>query len=321
MIHKLLVKIATFLGMFFTKLLHLNIFFRFYNFIYEHSSYAIIRIFVKFIGLPDKDNNWTIFLPNGKKVLTKIQKGNLKTRQFALSYKWHSPSINFTEQMLNQFYGKNIPWIDLGANLGLRSLLTLSENKQVFFIEPNRELNEINKERCELNNFRNYTFLEIGASNKTGELEFVIDNSSYCSTIETNVVDERNIERIEKIKINTLDNLFKDKFSSFNTAYIKIDVEGHELKVIEGAKEFISVLSPTMIIEVNTKTSHFLEFQKILEPYNYQIYEIYNFGSKKYFKLINESQKANNQVLKSNDFLCVKDKQLIDTINKFAVDN
>ena len=39
------------------------------------------------------------------------------------------------------------------------------------------------------------------------------------------------------------------------------------------------------------------------------------------FKLINESQKENNQVLKSNDFLCVKDKQLIDTINKFAVDN
>lgn len=319
MIHKSIIKSGAFLGKLISKLLYYNVFFKFYNFIYEHSSWFIIRLFVKFIELPDKDNQWSVFLPNEKKVITKIVQGNLKTRQFALSYKWHSPSINFTEEIVNNYYTNDIPWIDIGANLGLRSLLPLSEKRPVYFIEPNDELNKINRERCQLNGFSKYTFLTFGASDKAGEIEFFIDESSYCSSIEQSNLKENSIEKIETIKIETIDCLFAEQINIWKTAYIKIDVEGHELKVLEGAKRFISKLAPTMIIEVSEKGSHFLAFFEKMQKFGYTIYEIRRFSSNRFFRKVNAQSDISENPIKSNDFLCVKNPDLINIIEKHTV--
>jgi len=118
--------------------------FKIYNFTFEHSPYWIIRLLVKYVRLPLKDNNWDIFLINNKKIKTKIYANNIKTAQFALSYKWHNPALNFTEKLLCSFYSDEVTWIDIGANLGLRSLFALTENKPVYLIEPNYELNKLN---------------------------------------------------------------------------------------------------------------------------------------------------------------------------------
>src|ERR1035437_8986826 len=186
--------------------------FKMYNFIYEYSPHFIVRLLVRYVNLPAKDNMWKIELLNSKSVLTSITADNAKTAQFALSYKWHSQSLNFTEKLLNDFYPIDIPWIDVGANLGLRSLLSLSENRSVYFIEPNSEVNKLNIERCKLNSFTNYTLFDVGASNKKGTIEFIVDASSYCSTIEKDTLSEDVvIDHQEIIRINTLDNLFADR--------------------------------------------------------------------------------------------------------------
>ena len=319
MIHKTIIKIGTFIGKIISKLLYYNMLFRLYNFIYEHSSWFVIRLFVKFIELPDKDNKWYVFLPNGKKVITKIVQGNLKTRQFALSYKWHSPSINFTEELINNYYTNDISWIDIGANLGLRSLLPLSGKRPVYFIEPNDELNKINRERCKLNGFNNYSFMEFGASDKAGEIEFFIDESSYCSSIEQTNLKQNSIEKIEIIKIETIDRLFAEQINIWKTAYIKMDVEGHELKVLDGAKQLISKLAPTMLIEVSEKGSHFLTFFEKMRKFGYTIYEIRRFCSSRFFRKVNAQTDVSENPIKSNDFLCVKDLDLIGIIEKHTV--
>ncbi len=314
-----IVVLFRYLGMIVSFFLKNRQIFKIYNYVYEHSTHRVAKLFVKFIKVPDNDNLWTIKLLNGKKVYTKIYANDLKTAQFALSYKWHSPPLNFTEKILNEYYAIDIPWIDIGSNLGIRSLLSLTEKRPVYFIEPNSELNRLNIERCLLNHFENYILFEIGVSDKTGTIEFTIDKTSYNSSIENGKIPENLVDHKEIIKIDTIDNIFKDQLDNIKTACIKIDVEGHELNVIEGALVFISRLSPTMIVEVNQKGNHFSKFLNIFYDFDYEIFEIGHFTKSAYYKKIVSDESFNNSTLRNNDFLVIRDKKLIRIIEKHAV--
>jgi FkbM family methyltransferase len=293
--------------------------FRIYNYLYEYSPHWCVKLLVKYVKLPDKNNEWKIRLQNGKKVWTRIYADNIKTVQFALSYKWHSPSLNFTEKLLNQYYSSKVPWIDVGANLGIRSQLSLTENRPVVFIEPNSELNRLNIERCKLNGFKNYELFGVGASDITGIKEFAVDKSSYTSSLEVDFVSEDAIDHKEFIKVDTLDNILQTLIESSKTACIKIDVEGHELHVIEGARNLISKLSPTIIIEVNQKGDHFLNFVRIFHDLGYEIFEIGEFSRNVFYRKIRKDQSLNSTNIHYNDFITIKDKALISIFEKYAL--
>jgi len=292
---------------------------RLYNYLFEHSSGILTRFLVRFVQLPDVSTVWKIKLLNGKSVFTAIEQGNIKTVQFALSYKWHSPALNMTEKLLNAYYPVDVPWIDVGSNLGLRSLLSLSEHRPVFFIEPNEEVNKLNIDRCRLNNFDNYVFYPVGASDKKGSIEFTIDTSTYCSTIEEGYLTEDIVvDYTEIISIDTLDNLFADKISLYRTACIKIDVEGHELKVLAGSKNVLSAWVPTLIVEVNERDEHLAEFLDVLLVRGYQVFEIGEFSGK-YFKPVVQDQFGNFEQIAFNDFLAVHDKELLVALSPYIV--
>jgi FkbM family methyltransferase len=293
--------------------------FRIYNYIFEYAPDCVVRLLVRYVKLPEKDNLWKIVLLNGKKVSTRIYANNIKTTQFALSYKWHSPPLNFTEKLLNHYYSSEIPWVDVGANLGIRSLLSLAEKRHVVFIEPNSELNKLNIERCKLNGFDNFELFEMGASNISGIKEFTIDKSSYNSTLEVNLVSEDSIDHKEFIKVDTLDNILQPFLESSITACIKIDVEGHELHVIEGARKLISKLSPTIIIEVNQKAYHLLNFIRIFHDLGYEIFEIGKFSRDVYYKKVVKDHSLNYSDILYNDFITMNDKALINIFEKYSL--
>jgi FkbM family methyltransferase len=293
--------------------------FRLYNYIFEHSPHVFVRFFVKYVNLPLKNNIWKISLVNGKSILTKILIEDSKTSEFALSYQWHSPSLNFTENLLNEYYPLEIPWIDVGSNLGIRSLLSLSENRLVYFVEPNPEVNKLNTDRCLLNGFENFTLFEVGASDQTGTIEFTIDKTSYNSSINSDLVQPDLVDHKEIIQIETLDNLFSGIAGNYKTACIKIDVEGHELNVLDGAKEIVSKYSPTFIIEVNQKGQHFSKFIQYFSELNYQIFEIGEFESGRYYKRIKTNHEYIDSEIQFNDFFAIKDIELLKVVEKYIV--
>ena len=55
---------------------------------------------------------------------------------------------------------------------------------------------------------------------------------------------------------------------------IKIDVEGHELKVLSGAKNTIKLNKPNIIIEVWNKKTKRDEFKKMMKDMNYNVEHI-----------------------------------------------
>lgn len=292
----------------------------FYNFLFNISGDKVVRFFCKYTYVPDGNYIWKIKLANGKKVKSEVSTNNPLSQQFPLSYRRHSPCFNLIELLLINYLPQNIPWIDVGSNLGLRSLLPLSEGRQVFFIEPNKEANRLNYERCILNNYTNFEFIEVGASNCNGSADFYLDKSSYNSTLELSFTDNNIFEfkGKEKININTLDNIFSDRMHTFQTAYIKIDVEGHELQVLNGATKFLKEVRPTMIIEVNEKGEHFVHFMDLMSTYLYEVFEIGNFKRNKILKKILRTNDGKYDITK-NDFLVTNDMNLIKHLNPYLV--
>lgn len=309
---KFIIKIV---GLVISKAIKIRVILKLYNLIFENSTFLLVRFFVMYVSLPSIDFIWTIKLLNGKKVKTSVFYNNILTQQFALSYKWHSPSLNKTEDILLSFTSPETVWIDIGANMGLRSLTGLSMNRNVVFIEPNSEVNSINKERCKLNHFTNFEFIEVGMSDIKGVAEFRIDSSSYNSTIENNQLNDSEVERIERINIDTLDNQAQQK--NWLKANIKIDVEGHELKVLKGAENFIRKTSPNIVIEVNEKGDHFQRFLEWAFNYNYKVFEIGNFKKGKYYREINP--KSHNSSV--NDFLLTSDLSIIKKLTPYMISN
>ena len=312
-------KVASATGKMITFLLNHDVFLKIYNKMYESSPHLLVRQYVKFIELPDRNRIWLIKLENGKVVKTYLKQGDLKSKQFALSYKWHSPSLNFTEKILSEYYHLNVPWIDIGSNLGLRSLIALSENRPVYFLEPNTELNAINRERCELNNFQNTTFIEAGVSDKKGMAKFYIDSTSYNSSLDERISDTNRIEEEVMIQTDTLDHLFRDKLNDYETACIKMDVEGHELHALKGAEEVINKWEPTMMIEVNMSSGNHEAFLNFVKKWDYEVYQIKKFSSGNYYKKITVSTEPFIDDIESNDFLLLKDQSLKKIIDKYAV--
>lgn len=278
----------------------------------------MVRFFNTYTYIPSGDYIWNIKLVNGKTVKTAVHKDSILSFQFPLSYRRHSPSFNYVEYLVNKYLPPDVPWIDIGSNMGLRSLLPLSEGRRVYFIEPNCEVNKINLERCILNGYSNFEFFELGVSDKEGFVDFYVDKSSYNSSVEYDITHMEifNLERKETIKINTIDNIFTNNLGSFSSAYIKIDVEGHELNVIKGASTFLRKIQPTIIIEVNEKGEHFAEFIEIVSGYNYQIFELGDFKRKKYLKRVQKRNDFEYNVNK-NDFLVTKDIGLIDFLKPY----
>lgn len=135
---------------------------------------------------------------------------------------------------LLHFLRKDDLFYDIGANVGSYTLLAsgVCQSQTVAF-EPVKETFEILYKNIELNNLQNIVTLENkGVGDKPGELLFSTD----CDT--TNHVLNANepTENSNRIPVVNLDLYCKEYIPSL----IKIDVEGYEVQVLDGAQELLS---------------------------------------------------------------------------------
>ena len=138
---------------------------------------------------------------------------------------------------------KDIVVFDVGANLGEFSNEAVQffkgQNLQVFTFEPS--LKTYQKLNDNLNDARIKTFnIGLGNKNETVTLyksdELAGSNSIYNRRMEH--LDVK-MDLKEEIKIEKLDDFSKaNHINKIN--FLKLDVEGHEFFVLEGAKEMIS---------------------------------------------------------------------------------
>lgn len=166
-----------------------------------------------------------------------IQKTIYRTRNF---YEWET--LSFLKIHYRQFDSI----VEVGANMGNHMLYYCSQlgARKVICFEPNPHSFETLQQNICINHLEGTVEaypLAIGAKNARGTQDhFTITNTGLNRVRATS---EKNEE--ETVEIRSL-----DSFELPDVDFIKIDVEGGEMAVLEGARETILRCRPVLMVEV-----------------------------------------------------------------------
>lgn len=140
-----------------------------------------------------------------------------------------------TAIMLGQV-NKNSVVVDVGANIGYYTLLLAKEVKKIYAFEPDEEVFQILKKNVEENKLKNVVLINkaVGDKNEKVKIEKNKDNFG----------DSRISDKGELVECVKLDEVIKERVD-----LIKVDVQGWEPAVIEGAKNIIEKDSPILFLE------------------------------------------------------------------------
>ena len=149
---------------------------------------------------------------------------------------------------------KNNLFIDVGAHIGTLSIPLSRLYKQVLAFEPVKENYDLLETNIKLNNIENISTANLGLSNKnTTAVLTQHDNNSgsyYMKEIENKDNEGFNIVKLDEFSFN------------ISVDFIKIDTEGSELFVLQGAYNTIVKNRPMIQIETNNCSNKFFNYDK-----------------------------------------------------------
>ena len=133
--------------------------------------------------------------------------------------------------------------------------------------EPMPEAVKILKKNIE--RMSNTELHETAVSNKQGTSAFSVNKFGDTSSLGDTPSARRKIQ----VHLNTLDNVLENEN---RIDVIKIDVEGHELEVLQGASKIIDKYNPLLYFEfINAYMSQryieFDDYKTLLEPFGYAL--------------------------------------------------
>lgn len=177
--------------------------------------------------------------------------------------------------ILNKYIKKGDVCFDVGAHMGEYSLVTASKKAMTYAFEPTPYSRKLLEENVRLNeHFDKYIqVFPMVVSNINGYLQFTLTSESEVSHI---TVDKETHEKTIRIASITLDSFSKDhKISKIH--FVKIDVEGAELQVMQGMKHLLFKHKVEMIMfEVGSAIlayGHtFDELRTYLGKFGYNVY-------------------------------------------------
>ena len=181
--------------------------------------------------------------------------------------------------------------IDIGAHKGefLSSIISINKRIKVHSFEP--QLTICKKLKSKFKNYKNIFIYNLAISNENKKKKLNINIKTSTSTFSTYNKNsywkkfkdflltgskKSSFIGYEIVNSITLDNFFKKKKIK-NIDLLKIDTEGHEAKILEGAKKVLKKKIKYILIEIH--------FSKIYNRYN---------------------KKKIEKILKNNNFILIK---------------
>jgi len=155
-------------------------------------------------------------------------------------------------------------FLDIGAHIGKYALWAskkVGKEGLVVALEPHPENFKALIKGAALSPFKNIIALNLAAWNKECKLPLFISESSGEHSLKL----DRGLGSIE-VQAKPLDKLVKE-LNLKRIDWVKIDVEGAWMEVLEGMKEVIKKNSPKIIVEVWKEREKVIQF---LELYNYR---------------------------------------------------
>lgn len=207
-------------------------------------------------------------------------------------------------------------FIDIGAAGGLYSVNALPHSQSCIMFEPiPAAANEL-RALCKYSSSR-LAVEEVAVSDRSGTASFrIVEKDAGRSTLEKeNHLDVTNGGEV----IETIVTVKKlDEYGYDDVGLIKIDVEGHEVAVLDGAIETLRSNTPNIIIEIEERHNHesFHKVRYLLENLGYigffmldkTLNPISTFDFEKYQNVTNIGDVTNNYQRKGvyvNNFIFV----------------
>lgn len=148
--------------------------------------------------------------------------------------------------------------IDVGANYGTYSILFSRYFSKVLSFEAHPTTFKMLQE-----NLRHLPSIEVSSNavssiNGKGTINEYPYNHSGRATLENAHWVKQDQQKSYEVQLTTLDKHCEDIKSRIGL--IKIDVEGHELEVLQGARSLLLIHKPALIFEYNTGNKEVLKF-------------------------------------------------------------
>lgn len=186
-------------------------------------------------------------------VLINIQgfKMYVKTNDIGLSPDLINKGIfeEFETKTFKKLINPNTILIDIGANIGYYTLIAsqIIENGKIYSFEPELNNYKLLVKNIKLNKLNSVFPFQKAISNKIGMIKIFLDsiNLGNHSLAKKNVPDQDDFIEVETI---TLDS-FIENFDEIHDILIKIDTQGAEGLILEGAKKLLKRENLKIIME------------------------------------------------------------------------
>jgi len=189
-----------------------------------------------------------------KRMVLPILQGRLRGTKWIVGAGEHGYWLGWYEMNKSHAFEREVKpgsvIYDIGANVGFFSLLAAElsgQTGQVYAFEPLPRNVEFLRKHVALNRIENVTVFEAAVSDRGGEAFFDLSASTSMGHLaETGML---------KVQMASLDDLLSDGMI-LPPDFIKIDVEGAEFDVLNGAKTLFSTYRPVLFLDTHGREAH-----------------------------------------------------------------
>lgn len=168
-------------------------------------------------------------------------------------------------------------FLDVGANVGVHSLVASKAYRKVLAVEPFPPLIERLLHHIRINNIPNIELIKGGLGSATREVSF---RAPSPRNLGTGRVTEDDNEDSTKVQLYHGDEIISKQ--ELPLSAVKIDVEGFEIDVLSGLKGSLEKHRPLIICELLTDTTEHIKAFTSAIPENYEFFTLENIQRKKF---------------------------------------
>lgn len=177
--------------------------------------------------------------------------------------------------------------VDVGANTGIYTIVSAkgNANATVLAIEPNHANCTRLRTNISLNGLTNVKVVEKALGDVNTTVDFfvpssgqIIDTSSVLRSFSESTYSGEGINwKAARVQQVTFDGLM-DELGVDTVDLIKIDVEGYEIQLFEGARKFFGKCKPLILCEIFIDDARKNYFDLVLKQFGYTPYVILSSG-------------------------------------------
>lgn len=193
-----------------------------------------------------------------------------------LKFRKHEPA---TTEIVSKALKKGMTCLDIGSNIGYYACLenkAVGKEGRIIAIEPTPLTYQYLKRNIESQDGNAQTF-NMACGDQDEPINFaVVPASNFCRVIPEGAPVPPEVKEVIKIPCKRVDTLVEE-LSLEKLHFLRMDIEGYEDKLFEGAKKTIRKFKPMIQIEIHTAKMGSERTEKLLKYLQSEGYEVENY--------------------------------------------